>query len=104
MFFRPALKSAALTACLALTACEGEPAWNAPEWRPEAPAQRIVAGSVLAVESCPDVLPLVPLHGGCGGAIEVGGSPRGAWPQLHVSAARLWMSIEGGTLHSAALP
>jgi iron complex transport system substrate-binding protein len=56
VLLRPALNYAVLAACFALAACGKEPPWNAPDWRPATPAQRIVAGSVLAVESLLEVI------------------------------------------------
>lgn len=46
-------------------ACSRHHAWDASDWRPESPAQRIVAGSVLAAESLLGAMPrerLVGVH------------------------------------------
>lgn len=40
-----------------LAGCDQQFAWDAPDWRPAEPAQRIVAGSVLALESLLEVMP-----------------------------------------------
>tara|TARA_R110002096_G_scaffold71981_18_gene171696 strand:- start:3251 stop:4138 length:888 start_codon:yes stop_codon:yes gene_type:complete len=59
------LLHAVLAAGLCAASCSEEPVWQAPDWRPQQPAQRIVAGSVLAVESLLEVIPherLVGVH------------------------------------------
>lgn len=40
-----------------LAACGGAAAWEAPDWRPAAPPQRIVAGSILATEVLLELAP-----------------------------------------------
>lgn len=47
---------AALAAGLCAISCGKERAWDGPDWRPQQPPQRIVAGSVLAVESLLEVI------------------------------------------------
>ncbi|MBL9079258.1 MAG: ABC transporter substrate-binding protein [Planctomycetes bacterium] len=46
-----------LTALPLLAACGGAAAWDAPDWRPAAPPQRIVAGSILATEVLLELAP-----------------------------------------------
>ncbi len=48
---------AALVTAVCLTGCKRQHAWQQAGWRPAQPAQSIVAGSVLAVESLLEVMP-----------------------------------------------
>jgi ABC-type Fe3+-hydroxamate transport system substrate-binding protein len=55
----------ALAVGFCAVSCSKERVWEAAGWRPQQPAQRIVAGSVLAVESLLEVIPhkrLVGVH------------------------------------------
>ncbi|MGK0353450.1 MAG: iron complex transport system substrate-binding protein [Planctomycetota bacterium] len=59
------LLCASLAVGLGAVSCSKERVWDAADWRPQQPAQRIVAGSVLAVESLLEVIPherLVGVH------------------------------------------
>jgi len=62
---KPFLICVALAIGLGVVGCSERRAWQEPDWRPDSPAQRIVAGSVLAVESLLEVMPrdrLVGVH------------------------------------------
>lgn len=50
------LLCASLAVGLGAVSCSKEHVWDAADWRPQQPAQRIVAGSVLAVESLLEVI------------------------------------------------
>lgn len=59
------LLCAALTVGLGAVSCSKERVWDAADWRPQQPAERIVAGSVLSAESLLGVIPherLVGVH------------------------------------------
>lgn len=61
----PSLISAAIAVGLVVSSCSKRPDWTRADWRPDTPAQRIVAGSVLAAESLLEVMPkerLVGVH------------------------------------------
>lgn len=51
--FRPLL----LAVSLLIAACRGDAPWDAADWRPTAPPQRIVAGSILATEVLLEIAP-----------------------------------------------
>lgn len=46
-----------LAVCLLIAACRGDAPWDAPDWRPERPPQRIVAASILATEVLLEIAP-----------------------------------------------
>lgn len=46
-----------LPAALLIAACRGDAPWDLPDWRPEQPPQRIVAGSILATEVLLEIAP-----------------------------------------------